>query len=77
MKQTTPGHGVTAVIALDAWNDLSVLQHAPWLGRLPSSSLLRPAGITSGAHLAVINLGLKTIPVDHNREVRLLSIAQA
>jgi hypothetical protein len=68
-----------AVIALDAWNDLSVLQHAPWLGRLLSASLLRQAGITTGAHLAAINLGLKTVPVDRrrhrDRETRLLAIA--
>jgi hypothetical protein len=67
-----------AVVALDAWNDLSVLQHAPWLGRLFSASILRQAGITSGAHLAAINLGLKTIPVDRrrhrDRETRLLAI---
>ncbi|MDQ0458249.1 DNA mismatch repair protein MutH [Rhizobium paknamense] len=53
-----------AIVALDAWNELSVLQHAPWLGRLFCASILRQAGITSGAHLAAINLGLKTIPVD-------------
>ncbi len=68
-----------AIIALDAWNFLSVLQHAPWLGRLFCASILRQAGITSGAHLAAINLGLKTIPVDRrrhrDRETRLLSIA--
>lgn len=68
-----------AIIALDAWNELSVLQHAPWLGRLLASSILRQAGITSGAHLAAINLGLKTIPVDRRRhrdqETRLLAIA--
>jgi hypothetical protein len=68
-----------AIIALDAWNELSVLQHAPWLGRLFSASILRQAGITSGAHLAAINLGLKTIPVDRrrhrDRETRLLAIA--
>jgi hypothetical protein len=67
-----------AVIALDAWNDLSVLQHASWLGRLLSASLLRQAGITTGAHLAAINLGLKTVPVDRRRhrdsETRLLAI---
>jgi len=69
-----------AIIALDAWNELSVLQHAPWLGRLFSASILRQAGITTGAHLAAINLGLKTIPVDQrrhrDRETRLLAIAQ-
>lgn len=68
-----------AIIALDAWNEFSVLQHAPWLGRLLSASILRQAGITTGAHLAAVNLGLKTIPVDRrrhrDRETRLLAIA--
>mgnify|MGYP001108742950 CR=1 FL=1 len=68
-----------AVIALDAWNELSVLQHAPWLGRLLAASMLRQAGITSGTHLAAISLGLKTAPVDRrrhrDRETRLLAIA--
>jgi hypothetical protein len=68
-----------AIVALDAWNELSVLQHAPWLGRLLAASILRQAGITSGVHLAAINLGLKTIPVDRrrhrDRETRLLAIA--
>lgn len=67
-----------AIVALDAWNELSVLQHAPWLGRLFAASILREAGITTGAHLAAINLGLKTIPVDRrrhrDRETRLLAI---
>ncbi len=45
-----------AIVALDAWNELAVLQHAPWLGRLLAASILRQAGITSGAHLAAINL---------------------
>ncbi|WP_137136445.1 RHE_PE00001 family protein [Rhizobium sp. FKY42] len=69
-----------AIIALDAWNEISVLQHAPWLGRLLAASILREACITTGAHLAAINLGLKTIPVDRrrhrDRETRLLAIAQ-
>lgn len=56
-----------------------MLQHAPWLGRLFAASILRLAGITSGAYLAAINLGLKTIPVDRrrhpDRETRLLAIA--
>lgn len=68
-----------AIVALDAWNELSVLQHAPWLGRLFCASILRQAGITTGAHLAAVNLGLKTIPVDRrrhrDRETRLLAIA--
>lgn len=68
-----------AIVALDAWNELLVLQHAPWLGRLFAAAILRQAGITTGAHLAAINLGLKTIPVDRrrhrDRETRLLAIA--
>ncbi len=68
-----------AIVALDAWNEIAVLQHAPWLGRLLCASILRQAGITTGVHLAAINLGLKTIPVDRrrhrDRETRLLAIA--
>jgi hypothetical protein len=68
-----------AIIALDAWNELSVLQHAPWLGRLLAAAILRQAGVTTGTHLAAINAGLKTIPVDQrrnrDRETRLLAIA--
>ncbi len=68
-----------AIVALDAWNELSVLQHAPWLGRLFAASILRQAGVTSGAHLGAVNLGLRTIPVDRrrhrDRETRLLAIA--
>ncbi len=69
-----------AIVALDAWSELSVLQHAPWLGRLFAAAILRQAGITTGAHLPAINLGLKTIPVDRrrhrDRETRLLAIAR-
>ena len=68
-----------AMVALDAWNELSVLQHAPWLGRLFVASILREAGITTNAHLVAVNLGLKTIPVDRRRhrdhETRLFAIA--
>jgi len=67
-----------AIVALDAWNELYVLQHAPWLGRLLVSSILRQAGVTTGAHLAATNRGLKTIPVDRrrhrDRETRLFAI---
>ncbi|MDR9776153.1 RHE_PE00001 family protein [Rhizobium hidalgonense] len=68
-----------AIVALDAWNELSVLQHAPWLGRLLAASILRQAGVTTGAHLAAINTGLRAIAVDRrrhrDRETRLLAIA--
>ncbi|MBU1316283.1 MAG: DUF1612 and helix-turn-helix domain-containing protein [Alphaproteobacteria bacterium] len=81
LRQTTDLPAVLrAIVALDAWNELSVLQHAPWLGRLLAASILRQAGVTTQSHLAAINLGLKTIPVDRrrnrDRETRLLAIAQ-
>lgn len=69
-----------AIVALDAWNGLEVLQHAPWLGRPLAASLLRQAGLTTAGHLVALNLGLKSIPVDRrrhrDRETRLLAIAQ-
>ncbi|MBY5904148.1 DUF1612 and helix-turn-helix domain-containing protein [Rhizobium leguminosarum] len=67
-----------AVVALDAWNLLEVLQHAPWLGRLLAASCLRQAGLTTTAHLAALNVGLRSVPVDRrrhrDRETRLLAI---
>lgn len=69
------------IVALDAWNEIAVLQHAPWLGRLLAASILRQGGVTTGGHLPAINLGLKAIPVDrrrhHDRETRLLAITRA
>jgi hypothetical protein len=70
-----------SIVALDAWNEIAVLQHAPWLGRLLAASVLREGGVTTGGHLAAINVGLKVIPVDRrrhrDRETRLLAIARA
>lgn len=67
-----------AIVALDAWNVLSVLQHAPWLGRVLAASILRQAGVTASAHLAAINLGLETMPVERrrhrDRNFRLLAL---
>lgn len=66
-----------AIIALAAWNMLEVLQHAPWLGRPLAASRLCQAGLTTAAHLAALNFGLKTIPDDRrrhrDREIRLLA----
>ncbi len=66
-----------AVLALDAWNELAVLQRAPWLGRLLAASLLRRDGLTSQAHLLAFNAGLKTIRVERRRhrnfETRLMA----
>lgn len=68
-----------AIVALDSWNEIAVLQHTPWLGRLLAASVLREGGVTTGTHVAAINFGLKTIPVDRrrhrDRETRLLAIA--
>ena len=68
-----------AVILLDAWNVLQVLEHAPWFGRLLSASILHLAGVTTAGHLTALSFGLKSIPVDRrrhrNRETRLLAVA--
>nr|WP_152850166.1 RHE_PE00001 family protein [Brucella intermedia] len=56
-----------AVLALDAWNELAVLQRVPWLGRLLAASLLRREWLTSQAHLLAFNVGLKTIRVERRR----------
>lgn len=66
-----------AILALDAWNELAVLQRAPWLGRLLAASLLRRDGLTSQAHLLAFNAGQKTIRVERRRhrhfETRLMA----
>ncbi|MFK3668204.1 RHE_PE00001 family protein [Ochrobactrum teleogrylli] len=66
-----------AILALDAWNELAVLQRAPWLGRLLAASLLRREGLTTQAHLLALNAGLKTIRVERRRhrnfEIRLMA----
>ncbi|MDM9649249.1 RHE_PE00001 family protein [Rhizobium sp. S163] len=71
---------LAAIVALDAWNELAVSQHAPWLGRLLAAALLRQAGVATGGHLVAVNVGLKTIPVDRRRHrdrgTRLLALAQ-
>ncbi|KAB2764336.1 RHE_PE00001 family protein [Brucella anthropi] len=56
-----------AILALDAWNELAVLQRAPWLGRLLAASLLRRDGLTTKAHLLAFNAGLKTIRIERRR----------
>lgn len=66
-----------AILALDAWNELAVLQRAPWLGRQLAASLLRREGLTTQAHLLAFNAGLKTIRVERRRhrnfDTRLLA----
>ncbi|MEJ5902609.1 RHE_PE00001 family protein [Ochrobactrum teleogrylli] len=66
-----------AILALDAWNELAVLQRAPWLGRQLAASLLRREGLTTQAHLLAFSMGLKTIRVERRRhrnfETRILA----
>lgn len=66
-----------AILALDAWNELAVLQRAPWLGRLLAASLLRREGLTTHANLLAFNAGLKAIRVERRRhrsfETRLMA----
>lgn len=69
-----------SVLLLDAWNQLQVLQHAPWLGRLLAASLLRKEGVTT-AHLAAFNLGLKQVGrelrTNPKQEVRIIAFLEA
>jgi len=69
-----------AVLLLDAWSQLQVLQHAPWLGRLLAASLLRKEGVTV-AHLAAFNLGLKQVGrerrASRQQEVRIFAMLEA
>ncbi|MBN7806886.1 RHE_PE00001 family protein [Agrobacterium rosae] len=50
-----------AVIALDAWYKLEVLQRSLWLGRQLAAALLRQEGLTL-SHLSAFNTGLKAVP---------------
>lgn len=70
-----------AAVIFDAWNEIEVLQHCPWLGRLLAAACLGEAGMTTGAHLATFNLGLKAIHRERrahrNPEARLVAILDA
>ena len=67
-----------ATISLDAWNSLEVSQHTSWLGRQLAAALLRQSGLTTAAHLAAVNIGLRSIPVERRRHpgrnTRLLAL---
>lgn len=69
-----------AALLFDAWTQIEVLQHAPWLGRLLASASLRQAGL-AGAHLPAFNIGLKAIPFERrrgrDRTARLLAFMEA
>ncbi|WP_298966989.1 RHE_PE00001 family protein [uncultured Roseibium sp.] len=70
-----------AVLLLDAWNFLDVLERMPWLGRLLAASSLSEAGLTTSTHLATANLGLKLIGRDKrtskNLDTRLTALLSA
>lgn len=59
-----------AVVALDAWNQIEVLQHAPWLGRQLAAAVLREAGLTTFSHLLGFNTGMKSVPYERRRHPR-------
>lgn len=69
-----------AAILSDAWNEIEVQQHAPWLGPLFVAAQLRQAGTTQN-HLACLNVGLQKIPRElrraRDRIVRLLAVVNA
>lgn len=57
---------LAAAIAADAWGAIEPLQHAPWLGRLLTASVLRARG-KARAHLPCLHDGLKAIPRERRR----------
>lgn len=69
-----------AALAWDAWQDIEVLQHAPWLGPLLVAALLRRAGTTT-THLACFNVGLRKISRERrraqDRNIRLSAFFEA
>jgi Protein of unknown function (DUF1612)/HTH DNA binding domain len=63
--RTLPGV-LRAAILIDAWDEIEVLQHAPWLGPLLVAALLRQDGIASN-HLPALHFGAKQIPRERRR----------
>ncbi|MDQ6436322.1 RHE_PE00001 family protein [Mesorhizobium sp. LHD-90] len=55
-----------AALLWDAWQQIEVLQHAPWLGQLLVAAQLRKTGATS-SHLTCISVGLRTIARERRR----------
>lgn len=68
-----------AAIALDAWNQLQVLQHKNELGRQLAGAMLRQDDVVR-VHLPAVNVGLKSIKIDRRRSpsrmTRLLAILE-
>jgi hypothetical protein len=57
---------LAAALAWDAWETLAPLQHRSWLGPLLVAALLRARAKTR-AHLACLNVGLRTIARERRR----------
>lgn len=55
-----------AVLALDAWIDIEVLQRGAWIGPLLVAAMLRQEGLTAN-HLACLHQGAKNIPRERRR----------
>ncbi|MGO9943313.1 MAG: RHE_PE00001 family protein [Rhodoblastus sp.] len=52
---------LAAAMLAALWDDIEPLQHAPWLGRLLASALLRQRGKTR-SHLLCVNSGARAVP---------------
>lgn len=69
-----------AAVAFDAWNVTTPLQHAPWLGRLLVSALLRQTGTTT-VHLAALYLGARAVDRERrqsrDRTTRLIAFVDS
>jgi hypothetical protein len=57
---------LAAALVWDAWETLAPLQHRPWLGPLLVAALLRARAKTR-AHVACLNIGLRTIARERRR----------
>ncbi|WP_352954308.1 DUF1612 domain-containing protein [Mesorhizobium sp. M1322] len=66
-------------LLIDAWTEIEVLQHAPWLGPLLVGALLRQTG-TTAHHLIGLHVGAQKIPRErrraHDKVVRLLAVLE-
>lgn len=71
---------LAAAMLSDAWEDISPLQHQPWLGTLLVAAMLRQRRKTT-AHLLALNSGLRVIGRERRRHrdrtIRLLAFIDA
>ncbi|MGE7368467.1 RHE_PE00001 family protein [Neorhizobium sp. NPDC001467] len=69
-----------AVVLLDAWDRIQVLERMPWLGPLLSAAALRDSGLTTGC-LLPISVGIKQVPRSdrrhRHRDTRLHALLSA